>query len=346
MERLGLEKETDITCKVYIDPKVLKKQADCGGTTVELKEIHIEKSLAEEEEEKNKSKGERIIGLERKLDEQLLEIERLSKILGTLKGKDRIVEECESIINEKETEIREKDRRIAEIGEVLSNLQNQFNSLQNERNEIQQVANNLENELHRFQGGLLGSLFRNFKKSTEKIKDLKARIVRTGAELFDKDRRIENLNNQIHQLTTQRDNLQTQVNNLNITVGERDRTITGLNNQISSLKGQINSIQNNYDYYYRQYHDKDRKVDNLHSKISSLQNEISILKNKSIDNYQVKSVNIFKSLRVPFRHTTHQIDSCEFYTTKESSVRPSIKHLKSLSRFAFPDDENRAFFQL
>ncbi|CFW93039.1 protein of unknown function [endosymbiont DhMRE of Dentiscutata heterogama] len=113
-----------------------------------------------------------------------------------------------------------------------NNLTREITDLQQERDRIQGELGNLKTRLGRLQSKFLGSLFRSKKKSGA-IKELKVQMVRLRAELIEKERQIEDLNQQL-----------TLANN---TIGTLHQELNQKDGEISRLEDRVKEVETERD---------------------------------------------------------------------------------------------------
>lgn len=273
-ETLGLEPNKNCSYPIYIHKELLNKVPDQGGITIDQekniicltegtfllvdKEIQVDFTSDEINNLKQELKltKEIQIVLERVLknneEKQLVIITQEEGIKELIQKITELRTSLEQeITNKKDLEnyCRKLERTITKLKEdeqILIALQNNFSELQNqlgnqiitlttEKDNVQGELNNLQTQLGRMRWKFLNTWFRKNEKS-KKITDLKVRIVRLTAELFDK-------NQQIVQLNTQKDNLQTQLTTSNQTNDGLNNQIVNLNDQIAQLTTERNTLQ-------------------------------------------------------------------------------------------------------
>jgi len=263
IEKFGLKEKETCSFFAYINKDLLKKTPEEGGITVDSekgiicqtegivlfqeREIQVDFTSGEITDLRQKLKKSEELGQE---TQKLLEIiakdneeKHIAIIFFETQIKDltqRITELCQDleneILNKKRTESRCREleriiRKLREDEQVLISLQINFTQLQTElgnqiialtteRDRIQGELNNLRNDYRRIRWKFLSSWFRKTEKS-KKITDLRTRIVRLGAELFDKDQQITDLRN---------------------TINTRNQTIINLNDQITNLNTQVATL--------------------------------------------------------------------------------------------------------
>lgn len=149
---------------------------------------------------------------------------------------------AEEIIIEEQT-IEELREQIKVLQEELVEQKRHADKMEELAWEIWKEKKGLQTKLDNLKSKLLGSLFQN-KKESSKIKELKVQRVRLKAELIEKEQQITDLNNtlnnQIGQLTIQKNGLNEKLNVANDTIAKTQNSlgINNLNNLPTLLGGE------------------------------------------------------------------------------------------------------------
>lgn len=243
MEKLDLEPNKKLSDLVFISPKVLEIQTECGGVTLQNdKEIFFASpgsKLVKEKETQTNLNSKEVEVMVKKLEElnnkynQLLS--NTSNILYPEANipalaiiDEHLLSQAQEVITKLNTlrvERNQLENQNGNLQQTITTLQNEITQLSNALQTTQQEKDQLQQSL---KISLIGSLFKN-KKKVKRVSQLNDSLRLLRGLLTNKIQQIDNL-------TNNRNNLQTQINDLNQQLTNANNTVTILQEELRKVK--------------------------------------------------------------------------------------------------------------